>query len=285
MDHVKTYKQVNKEDEHLSFGISKMEDIYIKRNGEPDTPHRHNYYTVIITNKASGKHYIDFNEFSLESNQVYFVAPGQVHQIIETSQSYGYALVFSNQFLIENNIPLSFIEDLNLFNDFGSSPPLILTDDIHQKINIYLEEIFNKYNSQLDYKNETIGSLLKLILIECNNTCSLPPHFYESIDSTMRKFKNLINQHYKKWHATTDYANQLNITPDHLNRLVKTQTGKTAKEHIQSRIIVAAKRLIYFTDLSNKEIGFELGFSEPAHFSAFFKHQVGISPSKFKENH
>ncbi|MDO3693250.1 helix-turn-helix transcriptional regulator [Wenyingzhuangia sp. chi5] len=285
MNQLKTYNQINKKDEHISFGISKMEDIYTKRKGEPDTPHRHDYFTVIVTNKAKGKHFIDFNEFNLEANQVYFVAPGQVHQIIETSKSYGYALVFSNQFLIENNIPVSFIDDLNLFNDFGSSPPLFLNKDIHQKINLYLTEIYNQYNSQFTYKNEAIGALLKLILIACNNACSLPSDYYQSIDSTLRKFKTLINQHYKEWHATTDYANQLNISPDHLNRLVKTQTGKTAKEHIQSRIIVAAKRLIYFTDLSNKEIGFELGFSEPANFSAFFKHQVGISPSKFKENH
>ena len=97
-----------------------------------------------------------------------------------------------------------------------------------------------------------------------------------------QSFKKLIDTHYKSWHSTNQYASELHISPDYLNKIVKSQTGKTAKEHIQSRIIIGAKRLLYFTELSNKEIGFELGFSEPANFSAFFKKSVGISPSQFK---
>tara|TARA_R110000868_G_scaffold86347_8_gene242252 strand:- start:52504 stop:53364 length:861 start_codon:yes stop_codon:yes gene_type:complete len=283
MNSVKIYHQVNKEDSNLTFGISKMEAIYHKRMGKPDTPHRHNYFTIIFTIKASGKHVIDFNEYSLNANQVYFISPGQVHQLIETSPSIGFAMVFSHQFLAKNNIPISFLEDLNLFNDFGASPPLELNSAIHQKLSDYLHDIYaTHHHSDLRHKDQAIGALVKLLLIHCTNTCSRPKDFLSSSDSTLRKFKELINEHYKEWHATNEYASQLHITPDHLNRLVKMQTGKTAKEHIQSRIIVAAKRLLYFTDLSNKEIGYNLGFSEPANFSAFFKHCVGISPSKFK---
>ncbi|MBL4708824.1 MAG: helix-turn-helix domain-containing protein, partial [Flavobacteriales bacterium] len=54
-----------------------------------------------------------------------------------------------------------------------------------------------------------------------------------------------------------------------------------AKEYIQSRIITEAKRLLYFSKLSNKQIGYELGFGEPANFSAFFKKCTGFSPSNF----
>ena len=91
--------------------------------------------------------------------------------------------------------------------------------------------------------------------------------------------------HYKTWHATSQYANELNITPDHLNRSIKSLIGKTAKEYIQARITIAAKRMLYFSDLSTKEIAYDLGFSEPANFSNFFKKCTGISPSEFKKNH
>ena len=67
------------------------------------------------------------------------------------------------------------------------------------------------------------------------------------------------------------------------NRIIKNSIGKTAKEYIQSRLTTEAKRLLYFSNLSNKEIGFELGFNEPAHFSAFFKKCTQLSPSNFKK--
>src|SRR5690606_15661846 len=100
MNTVKTYQKVNSEKENVSFGISKMEDIYTKRNGKVDEPHRHNYYTVLVINKAKGLHKIDFNTYELSKNQIYFVAPGQVHQVIEKEKSVGFSMVFSNQFLV-----------------------------------------------------------------------------------------------------------------------------------------------------------------------------------------
>jgi len=108
MDTVKTYQKINSGNENISFEISKMEAIYEKRNGEIDEPHRHNYYTVLIIHQAKGQHKIDFNTYELAHNQIYFVAPGQVHQVIESEKSIGYVMTFSTQFLIENSIKLSY---------------------------------------------------------------------------------------------------------------------------------------------------------------------------------
>ncbi|NOY58276.1 MAG: helix-turn-helix domain-containing protein, partial [Calditrichaeota bacterium] len=178
-----------------------------------------------------------------------------------------------------------FINDLNLFNDFGENPPLILNDEELEKLSEYASEMLSFDQSEIMFKEGAIGALLKLILIRCYNLCSISPKETiqgSSENSILKSFKNLVSENYSIWHSTSNYANELNITPDHLNRVVKSLTGKTAKEHIQDQIITVAKRLIYFTDLSNKEIGYKLGFSEPANFSAFFKNCTGISPSKFK---
>ena len=59
-----------------------MEDIYVKRSGQTDEPHRHNYFTVLIIKQAKGLHKIDFNSYELAQQQIFFVAPGQVHQVI-----------------------------------------------------------------------------------------------------------------------------------------------------------------------------------------------------------
>lgn len=287
MNTVKTYQKVNSEKENVSFGISKMEDIYIKRNGLVDEPHRHNYYTVLIINKAKGLHKIDFNTYELSDKQIFFVAPGQVHQVIESTKSLGFVMTFSNQFLIENSIPLGFVDRLNLFQNYGQSPPLLAIKEQFDTIENYSKNIFKLFNSDAKMKSLSIGAFLKLLLIDCNNICAINPiesNLDTSGSNLIRAFKNAVDNNYKKEHSTTYYANKLHITPDHLNRTFKATIGKTAKEYIQSRIITEAKRLLYFTDLSNKEIGYELGFNEPANFSAFFKKCTQLSPSTFKKN-
>ncbi|KAA3649699.1 MAG: AraC family transcriptional regulator [Bacteroidetes bacterium] len=287
MTTVKTYQNVNSEKENVSFGISKMEDIYTKRNGEIDEPHRHNFYTVLVIKKAVGQHKIDFNTYKLSNRQIFFVAPGQVHQVIESEKSFGYAMTFSNQFLIENYIPISFIESLNLFHNYGQSPPLLPNKAQFDKIEDFAQHIFMLFNSDANMKSLSIGSFLKLLLIECNNICSINPIELDvdtTGDNLIRSFKNAVNNNYKKEHSATFYANELFISPDHLNRTFKARIGKTAKEYIQARIITEAKRLLYFTELSNKEIAYELGFNEPANFSAFFKKNTQLSPSEFKKN-
>ena len=252
MDELKTYQQVNLEDESLSFGISKMEEISERLNKEPDEPHRHDFFTVIFTQEAKGKHIIDFNEYNLGANQVYFIAPGQVHQVIEERASVGFGVVFSNQFLVENNIPLSFIGDLNLFNHFGNTPPLKISGKFKTQIFNYLEDIYTIHHSAQRFKEHSIGALLKLVLVLCNNVCSRDVVNESKGSHILREFKALVDLNYKSCHSTSQYASELNISPDHLNRVVKSQTGKKAKEHIQSRIVVGAKRLLFFSKLSNK---------------------------------
>ncbi|AWV97425.1 AraC family transcriptional regulator [Arcticibacterium luteifluviistationis] len=287
MNTVKTYQKVNSQKESVSFSISKMEDIYTKRNGKADEPHRHHFYTVLIINKAIGLHKIDFNTYNLASKQIFFVAPGQVHQVIETEKSLGFAMTFSNQFLVENSIPLSFIASLNLFQNYGQTPPLLPNQDQFNTIENFSNQIFTLFRSDAKMKDLSIGAFLKLLLIECNNICAMNPIESDvdtSGDNLIRAFKSLVDDNYKKEHSTSYYATKLHITPDHLNRTVKSKIGKTAKEYIQSRIITEAKRLLYFTDSSSKEIGYELGYNEPANFSAFFKKHTLLSPSNFKKN-
>jgi AraC family transcriptional activator of pobA len=284
---VKTYQEINPRKENVSFGISKMEDIYEKRQGEFDVPHRHDFFTVLVVTKAKGLHKIDFNNYELAEHQIYFVSPGQVHQVIEDEGSVGYVITFSTQFLIENSIQLSFIESLNLFHDYGQSPPLTPAIDQYEKLEDYAKEVFDLHHSTAKMKELSIGAFLELFLIECNNICAvdligLKPE--NSENHMISDFQKRVNEKYKSEHSISYYADQLFITPDHLNRIIKGSIGSTGKAYIQSRIITEAKRLLFFSQLSNKEIGFELGFNEPANFSAFFKKRTGLAPSAFCEN-
>ncbi|WP_162555917.1 AraC family transcriptional regulator [Reichenbachiella versicolor] len=285
MQPLKTYHQVNAIDESISFSVSRMDDIYDRRKGQQDEPHRHDFFTVIITKSAKGQHVIDFKSYELKGNQIYFINPGQVHQLIEEQRSIGYAITFSNEFLAHNYISIDFIDNLNVFQDFGSAPPLEADNDELQQICSYAEQLINIYGSDQPFKYDALGALLKLMLIESNNLCQIDKTDIsaDTSQSLLLQYKNLLNENFKSWHTVNEYADQLNVTPDYLNRVVKNLTGKTAKEHIQSRIILAAKRMIYFSELTNKELAYDLGFTEPANFTAFFKKCTGIPPSEFRK--
>ncbi len=283
MNSVKTYQTINKNDEKLNFSISKMEDIFDSRQGATDEPHRHNYYTVLIIKQAKGLHKIDFESYELKDSQIYFVSPGQIHQVIEKEKSYGYAMTFSTDFLVQNSIPLAFISDLNLFRNYGQTPPLLPEKKSFDRILHFTNEIAEYYHNQQPNKLLSIGAYLKLFLIECSNICTINSYESRKVNGIIRDFKSAVDKHYRKEHSTSFYAKLLHITPDHLNRSIKAKLGKTAKEYIQTRITTEAKRLLYFTDLTNKEIGYQLGFNEPANFSAFFKKCTTLSPSIFKK--
>ena len=155
------------------------------------------------------------------------------------------------------------------------------------KLNHWCEDMFEYSNSDYKFKEQAVGALLKLFLIECNNVSGLSihdvnPQVIEAGHVLLKKFKHAVEEKHTEWHSSSKYASHLNITPDHLNRTIKALIGKTAKEYVQNRIVIAAKRLLYFSDLSNKEIGYELGFSEASNFSAFFKKNSGTSPTNFR---
>jgi AraC family transcriptional activator of pobA len=284
---IKSYPHVHPQDAGLSFNIKRMEHIYDRTGGRPDEPHRHDFYTILLVKEAAGKHFIDFQEFDLANNQIYFISPGQVHQIVEDQKSYGWVMTISRQFLVENGIDASFIADLHLFQDYGYSPPLEADEGLMKALGSLTDQIFDFTHSDKKFKYEAVGALLKLFLIQCNNACSLSieentQQVHASL-TLLRNFKSLLNEHYRQWHKVSEYADALHITADYLNSSVKSMTGKSAKEHIQSRITIAAKRMLRFSDRTAKEIAYELGFSEPANFSQFFKKCTGMSPTRFRE--
>lgn len=286
MQTIKTYKNVLDSEVDFPLAIRRMEDYWEKQQKQPDLPHRHGYYTVLFIIDADGEHIIDFNKYKMSKNQVFFVAPGQVHQIIENRQSKGYVITFGSGFLAQSGIPQNFIDGLDFFVGYGETPPLFIDNNDISILSGYCEEMLKAYSTPMRYKQQAIGSLLQLFLIKCNNLCSLDisnTQDRESGQQLYTKFIDLLENNYKKEHGLQFYADNLYVSPDHLSKVIKNNTGRSAKEIIQDRIITAAKRDLYFTDMASKEIGYALGFDEPSNFSAFFKKCIGMSPSSFRK--
>lgn len=262
-----------------------MESIFEEANGKTDVLHRHDYYTVILVEAAAGTHVIDYQSYTFQPLEVYFVSPGQVHQIALSAPPKGWVLTFSRDFLIENNISESFISNINLFNAFGDSPPLKLDPVTFDRLVRILGEMKSCMPEGLTYRDRALGALLQLFLIYCNNSNSLNSSQLDEENSgvcILRDFKRMVESHYSEWHKVQEYAEAIHITSKHLSQTVKSITGKSAKELIQDRLVLEAKRLLIHTDSPVKEIAYTLGFEEPLHFSGFFKRNAGLSPSEYK---
>lgn len=282
-----TTTQLQQRKSSINFNLLNMGKIFDEAGGKIDVPHRHDYYTVILTEEATGRHVIDYHTYELGPRQVHFVSPGQVHQMVTLTRPTGSVFTFSRDFLVENNIPESFISNINLFKQFGETPPLAIDEVTFQRLSRILEEMWECMPQDLHYRNRALGALLQLFLIYCNNSCLLDTTQLDEENSSvcmLRDFKDLVDKHYQQWHKVTEYAPSLHISPKHLSHTIKGLTGKTAKELIQDRLILEAKRLLFHTDLTIKEIAYRIGFEEPLHFSSFFKKQVGSSPSQYRQN-
>ena len=127
--------------------------------------------------------------------------------------------------------------------------------------------------------------MLQLFLIYCNNATAMNQKQL-SQDNTavclLRDFRDLVDEKFQSWHKVKDYAAHLHITAKHLSKTVKDICGRSAKQLIQDRLTLEAKRLLIHTDLPVKQIAFHLGFDQPLHFSAFFKKTTMTSPTKYR---
>jgi len=265
-----------------------MEEVDIQLGGIADTPHRHNYYTVIWPLTATGKHIIDFREYPIWPHHLFFVSPGQVHQIITNPDPTGYVILFTAEFLDKNSIRNDFISNLRLFQKSDETPPLVLNDHLVSTLKPFAGEMLSAFHKQDDLFCETIGAYLKLFLIECSRNYSpetdTNTQNLEVGKTLVKHFKDIVEKHFVKWHQVREYAEALSVTPNYLNEVIKSAVNISAKDYIQDRIILEAKRMVIFTGKSGKEIGFDLGFEDPSHFSKFFKTNTGQSLQSFKNS-
>lgn len=272
----------------VPFVIKTMEEIDIQLGGISDNPHRHNYYTVIWSFTATGRHIIDFKEYPIKPHQIFFVNPSQVHQIISDPNPTGYVILFTPEFLEKNSIRPDFISNLKLFQSRDESAALPISLKMREKLKLFADQMLAAFNSNDALSMDIAGAYLKLFLIECNGHCSLSRNTNtQSIEvgkTLVKSFKEIVEKKYTQWHQVKDYADALNVTPNYLNEVIKTAINVSAKEFIQNRIVVEAKRMILFTGKSSKEIGYEMGFEDPSHFSKFFKNQSGQTLHEFKRS-
>jgi AraC-like DNA-binding protein len=266
-----------------------MEDIETGR-GDGETaegPHRHNYFTIIWVLEGEGTHYIDFKAYPIAPGTIFFVNPGQVHHVELISRPKGYVILFTEDFLLQNGIPLEFMNGLRLFYACDEVRAIHPDEGTRGRLEGYITQIMAEFHADHSLKNEGISAWLKLFLIECKRikTEQMPGQASGAAGPAriVKEFKENVERHFRSRHKVSDYAAMMAITSNYLNEVIKSETGTSAKDFIQNRIVLEAKRLAIFSGISLKEAAYELGFDDPAHFSKFIKKQLGQSFSEMKE--
>jgi AraC-like DNA-binding protein len=276
--------ELNKSAVNVPFEIHTTEWIAQNRFQQNDGPHRHNYFAIIWVKKGTGTHLIDLEKYELEDNTVYCITPGQVHDLKATSPIDGYVISFMAEFLgaAEENYDLLF--NTGLFYTFSNSPVIKVNEEMGIEMQDAVNKMLKEFNNFFLLRAEILRGFLKIFLIYLTRQYERPKEteaHSKSID-LVKQFFALVEKHYTTKKMVTDYAEELAVTPNHLNEVVKKITGSPASHHIQQRIILEAKRQAVYSRVTMKEIAYELGFDDTAHFSKFFKNASGESFSDFR---
>lgn len=239
------------------------------------------YGLLWIENLASGSLELDFVHYQLQAQQVVFWAPGQICRI-ELKDVTGWRLDFGLDTLCQSGLNDSLLGDLGLFAPLTDSPLLNIPESEQHELSSLWQSWARDNSSERPYQRQLSASYLRLMLLRCARlkspqipTEAPPPELWT-------RFRELLEINFRSWHQVSDYASQLAVTPGHLNDLVKQACGRSAKQLIQERVMLEARRSAWFSQASLKEIAYDLGFEDPAYFSRLFRRCSGQNFSDFR---
>lgn len=234
-----------------------------------------------------GQNYYDYQEGTLV-----FVAPGQL-MVVETDgqvyQPKGHALVFHPD-LIRGTSLGKIIHEYNFFS-YNANEALHLSErerqivlDCFSKIEFELQQNIDKHSKKL------IASNIELFLNYCDRFYDRQFITRDNVNKgILEKFEELLNSYFSSdkpqnlgLPSVAYFAEELHFSPNYFGDLIKKETGKSAKEYIQNKIIDVAKSMTFDSDKSVNEIAYELGFKYPQHFTRLFKNVTGFTPNEYR---
>lgn len=278
--------EIGKSSPNIPFEIHTMEWIDQNRWQQNAVPHRHNYFVIIWVKKGAGVHLIDLEKFDLQNDTVYCITPGQVHLLKQNGPVEGYVLSFTADFMGTDESNFDLLFNTGLFNTFSHSPVIKVDAEVKDEMEDAIGRMLKEYANFFLLRSEILRGFLKIFLIYLTRQfekANQQPAQSRNIE-LMRKFLSLLEKNYTQKRMVTDYADELVVTPNYLNEVVKKISGFPASHHIQQRIVLEAKRQAAYSNVTMKEIAYHLGFDDMAHFSKFFKNASGMSFTDFKKS-
>ena len=263
------------------FRVYEFEGV-IPHQSELLNPHRKNHYLVVLVRSGSGRQWVDLQSYELKPNTVYFSKPGQVIVKEELTNLFSTGIAFTDAFLALNDNTA--LKGLPLLQNKANSFELPLTDAEIAFVEEVLARISNEYRQRGEWQQRMLSAHLTVLLTYLSRIYStrFEAMLNQAEQSLLQKFQELINEKFRELHEVADYASLLNLSAGHLSETVKLQSGRPAIKHIHDRLVLEARRLLFHSDDSLKEIAFELGFSDASYFNRFFKRETQVTPAEFR---
>ncbi|MGB1090763.1 MAG: helix-turn-helix domain-containing protein [Oceanobacter sp.] len=237
---------------------------------------------------ACGKASIDLDGQVFEHNGPCFVGvpAGVVHSFeFERDLTQGWVLTASNQLLQEEH----FLRDAPFRQSLlGTAQAVELShepDSALRQIDDLLEQLNDEFLHPGAGQRALLSSLLQSLLIRFGRILAARSRQHQPTglqENRYDQLMQLIEQHFREHWPVSRYAEVLNTTVSSLNRTCNQLAGQTAGDLIQSRLVLESQRLLIYTSVPVSQIGYELGFVDPAYFSRFFRKHMKVSPTDFR---
>jgi len=257
------------------FKISRMKEVI-----KPTRPHKHrNYYELIFLTQGAGFHTIELEVHEVVAPVIFFLRPNQVHCWDFTQIPKGFVLLFREDLFKEvSHLPGG------IFSSVSQLPTLLRLVDTRQSD--YLVRLM--LNMEEDYMRQPtahtlLTTSLHLVFQKLASWEGMHPSHSHSDLAIVARFRKMIEADFPERQAIRTYAELLHLNEKKLNQACKTVLGKNASQVIQERLLLEAKRLLMYTDLSITEIGYKLYFHDASHFAKFFKKYTQLTPAIYRE--
>jgi AraC family transcriptional regulator, transcriptional activator of pobA len=253
---------------------------------------RTNYYSILLITGGKSEYTIDDLRFDLGENSFYFTNPGHLKSFKIEEPLQGYMLTFTEGFVQQFFVGDFFQQFPFLLNE--TVPVMSLDEKKRAEIEMVFGMLLNEYGRLSPYRNAILVNQL-IVLLYKTKEMLFTNRAIVSVQNRpaelVTSFKNIISDNFKDLAAgkinhilsIKEISSQLNIHPNYLTNIVKSETNKSASDWIQERTMSEAKAILSNSNRTISEIADALGFTDSTHFAKFFKKMTGNSPSEFRK--
>jgi len=277
------YTLVNQQNGNLAFKLFEFDN-----NSYFDHIQRNNYFTLILITSGEGIATVDLSDYAFQEDILFAFYPYQPFMLCSKKPLMGISIQFHHDFFCIYRHHQEIAANGILFNNVYQQPFIKLDENCKGTILNLVQGIANELKTEAFRKDEVLVSYLKVLLVmatriklEQQSVHDLPKQAGKQ-QFIIQNLKNAIENNFRTKHSASDYADMLHLAPASLARITKNHFDKTLSDLIIERIIIEAKRELYLTDKTIKEIAYELGYEDEYYFSRVFKSKTDISPQFYR---